>query len=277
MIDLDSYFARIGYAGTREPTLQTLQALHLLHPAAIPFEAIDVLLGRGVDLSPDAVDDKLIRRRRGGYCFEHNSLFKRVLTSLGFQVEGLAARVAWMAQPHEPPQHRAHMALRVTVDGKPWLADVGFGAAVLTGPIRMDTEEPQATPHEKYRLIRSGRELLLETELEAAWTPVYRFSLEPQLDSDYELPNWYTSTHPSSRFRNILIVARSTSQARAALLDNRLTIRPRQGEVSREFLDADRLEQALADVFGLPVEEDWRPVLERAVARGEAVLDKTSR
>jgi N-hydroxyarylamine O-acetyltransferase len=276
MVDLDSYFSRIGYTGSRQPNLQTLQGLHLLHPAAIAFEAIDVLLGRAIDLSPEAVDDKLIRRRRGGYCFEQNTLFKRVLTSLGFEVEGLAARVVWMAQPNEPPQHRTHMVLRVTLDGKPWLADVGFGSAVLTGPIRMDVDEPQTTPHERYKLTHSGGELLLETELDEIWAPVYRISPEPQLDSDYELPNWYTSTHPQSRFRNVFVVARSTPQQRAGLLENRITIRPRQGEVRREFLDAGQLEQVLKEIFGLAVEPEWRPILEQAVVRGEAAAEKMS-
>ena len=90
-IDLAAYCARIGYSGPLMPTLVTLRALQELHPAAIPFEAIDVLLGRGVDISPQAVDAKLIGRRRGGYCYEQNGLFKRVLQAIGFEVEGLIA------------------------------------------------------------------------------------------------------------------------------------------------------------------------------------------
>ena len=106
MIDLDAYFARIGYDGPRTPTLETLRALHLLHPAAIAFEAIDVLLDRGIDLDPAAVDAKLITAGRGGYCYEQNGLFKRVLTALGFEVEGLIARVQWGAPAETPPRPR---------------------------------------------------------------------------------------------------------------------------------------------------------------------------
>ena len=94
-IDLDAYCARIGYTGPREATLDTLRALHELHPAAIPFEAVDVLLGRGVDLAPEAIDAKMIVAGRGGYCFEQNSLLMRALTTIGFSVEGLSARVRW--------------------------------------------------------------------------------------------------------------------------------------------------------------------------------------
>lgn len=90
-VDLNAYCARVGYDGPRTPTLETLRALNARHPASIPFEAIDVLLDRGIDLSPQAVDAKLIPGRRGGYCFEHNSLFRCVLETMGFHVQGLAA------------------------------------------------------------------------------------------------------------------------------------------------------------------------------------------
>ncbi|HEX5378363.1 MAG TPA: arylamine N-acetyltransferase [Phenylobacterium sp.] len=265
MIDLDAYFARIGYQGPREPTLETLRALQALHPAAIPFEAIDVLLDRGIDLAPQAVDAKLITARRGGYCFEQNNLFLRVLTALGFQVEGMLGRVVWMAPPDAPIPPRTHMALKVTIDSVDWLADVGFGGAVLTAPLRWAMDEVQATPHEPFRLRDLGAEVLLETRLED-WTPVYRLSREPQHAIDYELANWFTSAHPTSRFRQVLMVARTLPQARYALLNNRLTVRGVDGTVERRELGVDEIEQALAETFGLPVEPAWRPVIERAVA-----------
>lgn len=267
MVDLDAYFVRIGYEGSRDPSLATLQALQALHPAAIPFEAIDVLLDRGVDLTPSAIDAKLIARHRGGYCFEQNGLFLRVLTALGFRVEGLLARVVWMAPPDSGPRPRTHMALKVTIDSETWLADVGFGGAVLTAPLRWIMNETQATPHEPFRLRKLGAEVLLETRLDD-WTPIYRLSAEPQHQVDYELANWFTSTHPSSQFRQNLMVARTLPEARYALLNNRLTIRWADGGVERRTLDVEGLEKALAEIFGLPVEPAWRPVLERAVAVG---------
>jgi N-hydroxyarylamine O-acetyltransferase len=152
-IDLDRYLARIGYRGTPRADLDTLCALTELHPAAIPFEAIDVLLGRPVDLSPAAIQAKLIDGGRGGYCFEHNSLLKRVLAALGFTVDGLLARVSWMRAPEEPPLPLTHMALRVTIGGERWLADVGFGSCVAGAPLRLDylgAEQPAR--HETFRL-----------------------------------------------------------------------------------------------------------------------------
>jgi len=267
MIDLDAYFERIDYAGPREPTLEVLRSLQALHPAAIPFENIDVLLGEGIDLDPAEIDAKLIGARRGGYCFEQNNLFERVLTALGFQVEGLLGRVVWMAPPDAPDPPRTHRALKVILDGETWLADVGFGGAVLTAPLRWVMDEPQATPHEDFRLRDLGHEVLLETKLEA-WTPVYRLGRDPPFPIDYEVGNWFTSTHPASKFRQTLMVAMTRPEARYALLNNRFTVRPVGGAAERRMLDADEMQEVLGEVFGLPVSTDWRPTLEWAVEAG---------
>src|SRR5699024_168804 len=269
-VDLDAYCARICYDGPRTPTLDTLRALLELHPAVIPFEAIDVLLDYGVDLTPAAVDHKLITARRGGYCYEHNGLLKRVLTTIGFQVEGLAARVRWMKPAAAPPGPRSHMALRVTIDGRPWLADAGFGTIVPTAPLRMDMPQPQPTRQEAFRLTAVADELLLEARLGDQWAPIYQLSQQPQLDVDYVMPNWYTSTHPSSHFRHNLMLALTTPQARYTLLHNRLTIRRDDGQSERHDLSAAEIEHHLSTTFGLTVAPEWRPLIERAVAQGKA-------
>ena len=263
-VDLAAYCRRIGYAGPLAPTLETLRTLQELHPAAIPFEAIDVLTGRGVDISPAAVDAKLIGAGRGGYCYEQNGLFKRVLQAIGFEVEGLIARVNWNAPVDAPTRPPSHMALRVTIDGVPWLADVGFGSCVPTAPLRLDSREPQRTAHETFRLVPAGSELQLEAEIAGRWAPVYRLLAAAQLDADYELANWYTATHPESHFRHRLIVTRTTPEARHVLLGGRLTVRSRDGTMDRRFLDADEIERELAERFGLPVERGWGPLIERA-------------
>jgi N-hydroxyarylamine O-acetyltransferase len=263
-VDLDAYFQRIGYAGPAAPTLETLRALQQLHPAAIPFEAIDVLLDRGIDISPRAVDAKLIAAGRGGYCYEHNGLFKRVLKAIGFDVEGLIARVNWNAPADAPPRPPSHMALRVTIDGAPWLADVGFGSCVPTAPLRLDSREPQRTEHETFRFVPAGAELQLEAEIGGRWAPVYRLLAEPQLDVDYEIANWYTATHPDSHFRHRLIVTRTTPGARHVLVGSRLTVRSNDIASERRFLDAAGIERELAERFLLPVEPNWRPAIARA-------------
>jgi N-hydroxyarylamine O-acetyltransferase len=263
-VDLAAYCTRIGYTGPLTPTLDTLRALQALHPAAIPFEAIDVLLDRGIDLAPEAVDAKLINRRRGGYCYEQNGLFKRVLQAIGFEVEGLIARVNWNAPEGAPMRPPSHMALRVTAGGEAWLADVGFGSALPTAPIRIDSRDPQPTGHERYRLIPDEGELQLEVELGGRWAPVYRLLPAPQHDVDYELANWYTATHPDSHFRHRLIVTRTTPEARHVLWGGRLSVRTPDGALERRQLDADEIERELAERFLLTVEPDWRPMIEHA-------------
>lgn len=270
MTDLSAYFARIGHDGPTDPSLETLRALHARHPAAIPFEAIDVLLGRGVDISPDAVDAKLIHARRGGYCFEHNSLFRRVLAQLGFEVTGLAARVRWNQPADAPLQPRTHHVLRVDLDGTSWMVDVGFGGAVMTAPLRLEPDVVQSTPHDDYRLVpiapERGGGLALQMRRDAGWVPVYDLALTPCEPMDYEMANWFTSTHPASIFRNVVMVAKTAPDARHGLLFNRLSTRPRGGETTVTTLDADGIEAALRDVFGLPVDPSWRPIIERAAA-----------
>jgi N-hydroxyarylamine O-acetyltransferase len=263
VIDLDAYCARIGYDGPRTPGLETLRALHALHPAAIPFEAFDVLTGRGFDISPEAVDAKLIGARRGGYCFEQNGLFKRALTAMGFAVEGLAARVLWGAQEGALLRARSHMALRVTLDGEAWLADVGFGGAVLSAPLRFAETEPQATPLGTFRLTPRGRDYLQELDTPEGWSPLLLIGTEPHLDVDYVPYNWVTSTHPDSPFDKMLMLARAAPEARYAVMNNRLTIRHADGRNERRELTLTELEAAVRDLFGLEVTDEIRCVLAR--------------
>ncbi len=264
LVDLPRYCARIGYDGPLEPTLAVLRALHVRHPAAICFEAIDALLGRGVDLAPAAIDAKLIGAGRGGYCYEQNGLFLRVLRQIGFSAEGLLARVNWMAPPGAPLRPLTHMALKVTIDGTPWLADVGFGGCVPTAPLQLDTDAPQQSPHELFRLRMVDRDHQLEVLLGDQWQTMYRTDGRPQHAIDYELPNWYTATHPSSQFRHRLIVSRVTPEARLALAGARLTVRTPDGASERMMLDAAGIERALRDRFGLPVTPDWAAMIAHA-------------
>jgi N-hydroxyarylamine O-acetyltransferase len=275
-VDLDAYFARIGYDGPREPSLAVLRALHQKHPDAIPFENIDVLLGRPISLDPAAVDAKLIGAGRGGYCYEQNGLLKRVLTALGFQVTGLMARVLWMVPDHLPPRPRSHMVLAVRVPGDDttWLADVGFGGCVLTGPLALFSDAVQATPNGDFRILpidELGGERQVQANLSGRWAATYQVALGAWADQDYEQANFYTYAHPSSHFTYSLTAGRTTPTARYALKNNRLTHRDATGAlVEQRDLSAAELEAVLRDVLRLPVEPDWRPLLEKIVAWGTA-------
>ena len=138
-LDLTDYFARIGYRGAAGPTLDVLQDLITAHTRAIAFENLDPLLGVPVeDLSPEALFDKLVHRRRGGYCYEHNGLMGHVLEAVGFGVRRFAARVVWTVQPGAPVPSQTHTLLAVTLPGAPQLllVDVGFGGQTPTSPLR---------------------------------------------------------------------------------------------------------------------------------------------
>lgn len=236
------------------------------HVAAIPFEAIDVLLDRPIDLSPEAIDAKLITARRGGYCYEQNGLFKRVLQAIGFDVEGLIGSVRWGEAPGAPPPPATHMVLRVTIDDVPWMVDVGFGSSVPPAPLRLDTAADQTTRHERYRILPLGARQRVQAEFDGRWQTLYDILPEPLLDSHYELFNWFTSTHPSSHFRQQLIVTRVASEARYALLGRRLTRRDAKGGVERRYLERDEIERALIELFHLEPEPEWRPIIDRAAA-----------
>ena len=261
---LPRYFARIGYDGPAVPTLDALAALQAAHIAAIPFEAIDALTGTVIDIGAHAVDAKLIGQRRGGYCFEQNGLFLRVLQAIGFDAEALLGRVRWMLPDDAPPTPRTHMVVRVRLDGRPWLADVGFGAAVPPRPLAMDHEEPQPTRHESYRIARHGAGWQVAAMIEEDWRTLYLLDDISPPAIDHEVGNWYTSAHPDSHFRHQLIAARTTSEARYGLRDNRLTTRLADGRIDRRYLTADEIERVLADIFLLPVRSHWRPAIERA-------------
>lgn len=256
-LDLGRYFTRIGYKGSPRPDLETLRALTELHPAAIPFEDIDVLLGRAIDLSAGALQAKLVDGGRGGYCFEQNGLLKRVLLALGFGVEGLVGRVLWMVPQDASPMPLTHMALRVTIGTERWLADVGFGSCAAGAPLRLDAlGAEQPTRHETFRLTRQGAWTLLEAHFSDCWHPVYQLSPEPALDIDYVLANWYTSTHPQSRFRHELRVAVTHPERRTTLLNNRLTVRHAAGRMDRQFLSEPQIADALVATFGLRLDTD---------------------
>jgi N-hydroxyarylamine O-acetyltransferase len=152
----------------------------------------------------------------------------------------------------------------VTNYDEPWLADVGFGGSVATEQLRMDHTQPQPTPHDPYLVIQYGAWLIVQALNDGRWHALYELSQEPQLAVDFEPPNWFTATHPTSHFRQRLIVSRATPEARHRLLNARLTVRTPDGRVERRTLDADQIEEVVRETFGLPVEPAWRPIFERA-------------
>lgn len=221
MFHLDAYLARIDYHGRRCATHGVLVDLHEAHAAAIPFENLDVLLRKPILLDSASLFNKLVVARRGGYCFEQNELFAEALEALGFKVTRLAARVRYRAT-HVLP--RTHMVLRVDVDRDHWLADVGFGGEGPLHPIRMHEGQVDRQGAWTYRLVRDHGLWVLRLQHGASPLDLYAFDETPQLPADYEMANWYTSTHPSSIFVRSLTVQRSTHAERFILRNFDFTI-----------------------------------------------------
>lgn len=214
-LDLPSYFDRISLALPEQtPTLAILEELHAAHIQAIPFENLDQRLGRPVGLDIASLQDKIVRRRRGGYCFEQNTLFAAVLRRLGFDVTTLEARVRPPGATSALP--RTHMALRISIEGRDWLADVGFGADGPFVPVPFDGKISEQGC-ESYQITREGELFVLRGTSESQWTDLYAFRPEPALAVDFELAHYYTATHPDSRFRQMLTVQRSTPTDRHRL------------------------------------------------------------
>jgi N-hydroxyarylamine O-acetyltransferase len=250
--DLDAYFARIGYTGPRTPTLETLHALSRAHVSSIPFENLDVLLGRPITLDPAAVERKLVHARRGGYCFEQNGYFLQVLTALGYRVAPISARVRWQ-RPRDFTPPRTHIFLRVELDSGSWLADVGVGGLSLTSAIPLDESGRElATAHEPRRIVREGARLFHQVRFGQDWHDVAEFTLEEMPPIDRELGNWYTSAHPESHFKARLTVARATDNGRLSILNREFTRRDKSGRSeTRQIADADELLAILSEHFGL--------------------------
>lgn len=250
MLDLPAYLARIHLQERQlAADFDSLKALQRAHLSAIPFENIEVLLQRPVRLDLESLQQKLVQRRRGGYCFEHNTLFAEVLKAVGFALRPLAARVVVGGRPAGA---RTHMLL--LVEGR-WLADVGFGGPGFFDPIPFAEGEYQAAPGTTFRLSLDDGEWLLSSDLRG---PIYRFGLERQLPVDFELYNYYMSTHPDSIMTSHLLVQRYLAEGSVAIFDRTLSRFGPEGVETVEFESLRPLQQALRQEFELEIADDPR-------------------
>ena len=251
--DLAAYLDRIGVRDRPEPTLPTLRALQGAHLAAIPFENLDVQLGRSIRLDLPALQDKLVARRRGGYCFEQNTLFLHALRAIGFDVVACEARVRTDGR-HVLP--RTHMVLVVALEGRRWLTDVGFGGETPHEPVPFGGEE-QRQSHWTYRLRGEDAAQALQVRRGDGWADLYAFLPEARYPVDFVVANWFTSTWPESRFVQTLTAQRSTSDARVVLRN--LQVTTIDGRGSRERTIArEELIPLLRDTFGLHLPDGAR-------------------
>ncbi len=252
---LTAYLARTGWQQPVSADIATLRGLHLHHNSAVPFENIDVVLPREIQLDEQSLVDKLVTARRDGYCFEQNGLFERALREVGFNVRSLLGRVV-LANPAQMPP-RTHRLLLVDLEGERWIADVGFGGQTLTAPIRLVAEEEQATPHGLYRLINDGSDWVLQFRHHEHWQSMYHFDLTAQYKADYVLGNFWSAHWPQSHFRHHLLMCRHLPDGGKLTLTNFHFTHWQDGHALEQvnMPDAEALYLVMQERFGLGVDD----------------------
>jgi N-hydroxyarylamine O-acetyltransferase len=251
--DLDAYFARIRWGGEVRPTLATLAGLLEAHMTSVPFENLDVLLGRPVRLDLGSLQDKLVRGRRGGYCFEHVTLFAAVLEQLGFRPARHTARVTLAGPRAASP--RTHMLLTVPVAEGTFVVDPGLGGAAPRVPIPLvDGAQAQAGV-ERYVIRRDGEHWVLSAEVDHQPVDAWASALRDDNLIDFEVGNHFTSTHSSSPFVNNLMLGALSRETRVTVRNRVARIRHAGGRELVEIADRAQLRALLVEYFGFDLPE----------------------
>jgi N-hydroxyarylamine O-acetyltransferase len=254
-VDVDAYLQRIKHTGDVRPTEATLRSLHRAHLYTVPFENLDIHLGRKIICDESRFLHKIVNERRGGFCYELNGAFAALLRALGFQVTLLSARVARPDGSRGPEFD--HLTLRVDLED-PWLADVGFGEGFLD-PLRLESRAEQPQNGRVYRLTSNPESespqpgdgaLSLEVMAEGKWKTEYTFTLQPHELFDFEEMCRYHQTSPESHFTSQRMCSLATPEGRITLSDEKLIV-TRAGSRQETSLSGDPLLR----------EEEWRAKL----------------
>jgi N-hydroxyarylamine O-acetyltransferase len=248
MVDVPAYLARIAYSGPTDPTAETLRLIHRAHLLTVPFENLDIALGRKLVVDEDANVRKIVDLRRGGFCYELNGAFAALLRALGFRVTLLSARVTGKGGLESPEFD--HLTLRIDLD-EPWLVDVGFGELFLD-PLRIEGGREKVDPAGRFRLVEFGERLRLEKSVpDGQWRRQYSFSLEPRTLQDFAARCHYHQTSPDSHFMQNRICTRATPDGRITLSEMKLIV-TRQGEREEKILASEEEKvRVLHEHFGV--------------------------
>ena len=258
-LDIDAYLRRIGYEGSREPSAETLRDLQVAHLRTVPFENLSIHSAEPILLRDDALFEKVITRRRGGFCYELNGLFAALLRALGFDVEMLAAGVAGASGTFGPEFD--HMTLLVKLDER-WIADVGFGDSFLE-PLRLDEPKEQLQGARAYKFVAEGdHRILWQRNYDGVWSKQYRFSLQPHVYAHYAETCRFHQTSPDSHFTKGRVCTRATADGRVTLSELRLITTNNKGErQERTLASENEYAAALREHFGIALTREFvRPV-----------------
>ncbi|MGA9813242.1 MAG: arylamine N-acetyltransferase [Terriglobales bacterium] len=245
---ISSYLQRVGYTGPRQPIAETLRSLHRAHMFSVPFENLDISLGRKIICEEESFLRKIIERRRGGFCYELNGAFAALLRGLGFEVTLLSGRVPREDGSSSPEFD--HLALLVDLEG-PWLADVGFGD-LFTTPVRLEIGQEQEQDGRRFRIVeQDGRLQLDRTEPDGRWRCQYSFTLVPRSLDEFAPMCHYHQTSPESPFTRRRVCSMATPDGRITISDYKL-ITTRNGEKQERPLNSeDERQNALQEYFGV--------------------------
>jgi len=252
-LDVNAYLNRIGYQGPLEPSAQTLRDLHVAHLRTVPFENLSIHSHEPIVLDDAALFEKVVQRRRGGFCYELNGLFTALLRSLGFEVEMLSAAVARPTGGYGDDFD--HMTLLVKLEQR-WIADVGFGDSFIE-PLLLDDPGEQTQGDRAYKFVSDGdHRVLMQRNYDGTWASQYRFTLTPQVYADYEEMCEYQQTSPESHFTKGRICTRATSTGRVTLSELHLITTLNAGERAEEDLAGEEeYTAALREHFGIVMPE----------------------
>lgn len=243
------YLSRIGLENTPPPTLDGLHFLQDHHMRHVPFENLDVLLGRPLILTTDALFEKIVSRKRGGYCFELNTLYAALLSELGFEPVPMLARV-WLRDPAETPP-RTHLVNRVSLDGEDWITDVGFGGRAARMPLKIEDGYEVDDGDGRIRItadVNFGYRI--SRFQEGAWTDQYTVETRAAHHADVLTGNHWTEYHPGSHFRQGIGVGLFTDEGRISLYEGVLTYRGRE-TISQPIADLSSILDVLKTEFNI--------------------------
>jgi N-hydroxyarylamine O-acetyltransferase len=252
-LDLGAYLDRIQWGGSVRHDLDTLTGLLRAHMARIPFENLDVLLGRPIRLDLEGIQDKLVRASRGGYCFEHATLFAAALEKLGFKPVRHTGRVVVFVPRTAAP--RTHMFLTVAVAEGTFVADPGFGALAPRVPVPLVEGEQTRVDEGTHWMVRDGRYWVLRAQVGAKPVDAWASTAEEEYPVDFEMGNHYTSTHPASPFVNRIMMRAITDDGRVTVMNRDLTFWHGDTPEATQLADRAALRALLVDRFGFDLPE----------------------
>lgn len=249
-MDIQAYLQRLNYDGPLETSAETLRRLQLAHLLAVPFENLSIHHREPILLSDDSLFEKIVTRRRGGFCYELNGLFAALLRGLGFDVKMLSAEVANGGGGFGPDFD--HMTLLVTI-GERWLADVGFGDSFIE-PLRVDERGAQTQGSRAYRIAADNDFLIVEmrdANSNDEWKPEYRFTLKPYEYPDYAGMCEFHQTSPESHFTKARICSRLTPNGRISISGTRLITTEDATRRERLIENQEEYDELLRNDFGI--------------------------